>query len=384
MTRSLHIISGLWTGGAETVLLRLLSRGLAGPDGAVVVALNSEGPLAEPLRALPNVTVHGLGMSRGALPSPRMLSQLRRLVRSADADVIQGWMYHGNLAATLAARFSQRRVGVAWNVRQSLYVLAAEQPLTRWVIRASAWASRSPDCIIYNSHVSRGQHAALGFRDTTARVIPNGFDVAASAPASADRIAARELLGLPQDRPIVGLVARVHPMKDHENFLRAAALLSARMPAAYFALIGHGADAGNARLSALISRLGLLQRVALCGEIRNAMRVHCAFDVACSASWAEAFPNVLGEAMSCGVPCVATDVGDSRWLVGDTGRIVPARDPTALSSALAEMLELTESERQALGTRARTRIETHFRIGAVVDEYRALYAALASAARQRS
>ena len=109
-----------------------------------------------------------------------------------------------------------------------------------------------------------------------------------------------------------------------------------------------------------------------------------ALDVlASSSSYGEAFPNVLGEAMACGVPCAVTDVGDSAYIVGDTGRVVTSGDMRGLAAALEELLALPPSDKAALGERARARVATHFEINGVVQQYENFYEALLAHARQR-
>ncbi len=164
-------------------------------------------------------------------------------------------------------------------------------------------------------------------------------------------------------------------MKDHANFLAAASFLAKRDKAAHFLLVGRNVDYSNKELVAQISALNLKERVHLLGERSDVPRLAAALNVASSSSaWGEAFPRAVGEAMACGVPCVVTDVGDSAWLVGDTGRVVPPRDPVALSTAWRDMLEMGSEAREALGRRARERILENFSLAEVVRQYETLYA----------
>src|SRR5690606_2510752 len=157
-------------------------------------------------------------------------------------------------------------------------------------------------------------------------------------------------LGLGEDDLLVGLVARWHPQKDHPGFVRAAAQLVRREPRARFVLIGNDCDAGNPELVGLVREAGVGDRMHLLGRRTDIPRLTAALDVATSSSsFGEAFPNILGEAMACAVPCVTTDVGDSADIVGDTGRVVPPRDPDALAAALAEILSMPPQARAALG-----------------------------------
>jgi glycosyltransferase involved in cell wall biosynthesis len=163
-------------------------------------------------------------------------------------------------------------------------------------------------------------------------------------------------------------------MKDHANFLRAAAILTRSHPGIYYFLVGAQVDCHNAELNALISELGLRRNVRLLGRRHDMDKVSAALDVACSSSaYGEGFPNVIGEAMSCAVPCVVTDVGDSARIVADTGRVVPPEAPIALATALRDLVEGSAQTRCALGVRARERIVQHFSLDAITQQYEELY-----------
>lgn len=369
----LHIITGLATGGAERALHNVLAGGLVSRFDNAVLALRDEGTMGPQIREL-GVPVYTLDMQTG-LPGPQTLARLWRIVRSHRADVIQGWMYHGNLAASLAARLAPARPAVAWNLRQSLYGLQAEKPLTRQVIRANRFFSRGVDSMIYNSHLSRNQHEAFGFSDTSARVIPNGFDLDRLVPDSVAGSLVRAELGLPPDATVIGHVARFHPMKDHASFLRAAVRVAGANPAARFLLVGREVSPENPTLAGIVPP-DLIDRFLFTGERSDVHRLMQAMDVFCLSSWSEAFPNVLGEAMACGVPCVATDVGDSAAIVGDTGTVVVPSDSGALADGLEAMVQRSPEERQALGRAARQRIQARYSLDSVVAQYVDLYQTL--------
>ena len=180
---------------------------------------------------------------------------------------------------------------------------------------------------------------------------------------------------------LIGLVARFDPMKDHGNFFRGARHLlneAEEKDNLHFVLAGRGIDAANAALKDFISEYGLENRTHLLGERTDIPFVTSALDIATSSSTGEGFPNAVGEAMACGVPCVVTDVGDSAWIVGDTGRIVPPREPTALAEAWGELICMEDERRRSLGEAARRRIIENFSIDTVVRQYEAVYEGLAA------
>ncbi len=368
----LHVIAGLGTGGAETALCRLLES-LRPPDfDHTVIALGSPGALSA--RVARVAELHHLGMRAGWM-MPTDLLRLRGLIKQVNPDLIHAWMYHANLMASLAA--TGLDLPLLWGVRQSLYELTGEKPATRLVIRAGALLSRFPHKTLYNSAVSARQHEAFGFDARKTLLIPNGFDTDIFMPDDVARGRIRTELALPADALLIGLVARVHPMKDHASFLHAAAQFSAKCPRVVFALVGDGADAENRMLLGLIHELGLQERVRLLGRRTDIATIDAALDIASSSSsWGEAFPNSIGEAMACGVPCVATDVGDIPQIIGDTGVVVSPRDAASLAAGWAQLASLDALARRALGLRARQRITERYSLPAVSRQYADLYTSL--------
>ncbi|WP_197039248.1 glycosyltransferase [Guyparkeria halophila] len=357
-------------GGAERALFNVLSGGLARKYGGAVLSLQGEGVYGPRIRAL-GVPVYSLGMQKG-LPSPLTIERLRRLVSQLRPDVIQGWMYHGNLAATLAARLAPGQPAVSWNIRHSLYSLSAEKPLTRQVIRANRWLSSGPGAIIYNSQLSRDQHEAFGFSGLQGQVIPNGFDTERLAPEPDRGLLYRRDLRIPYDATVIGHVARFHPMKDHVSFLRAVVQVMGKRSDVVCLLAGRNVNLSNPALADLVPP-ELEDRFRFVGERDDVPDLMRAMDVFCQSSWSEAFPNVLGEAMALGVPCVATDVGDSGDIVGETGIVVPPSDIHSLTNGLITMLDRTGEQRAALGRAARSRIEANYALPSIVERYKTLY-----------
>lgn len=366
------MITSLNIGGAEQALYRLLAGGLKDRLDPRVVSLREGGAFGESLRELGVPTVE-IGIGRNPLEWGRAIQLLKQEVKRYRPTAVQGWMYHGNLAASLAARMTPGpRPAVVWNIRHSLYSLAAEKPLTRQVIRVNRWASPKADAIIYNSRLSREQHEAFGFAADCGQVIPNGFDTERLQPGAGCGQAERETLSIPQGSMVIGLVARFHPMKDHASFLRAAVEVMQQRSDVMCLLAGREVNMENPALAGIVPQ-DMEERFRFVGERDDVPALMRAMDVFCQSSWSEAFPNVLGEAMALGVPCVATDVGDSRDIVGNTGEIVPPSDSDALAKSLLVMLDRTPEKRAALGSEARARIKTRYALPSVVEQYRELY-----------
>ena len=251
--------------------------------------------------------------------------------------------------------------------RQDLEVEHALRGLARSV------PSRYPQRVLYNATASARQHEQYGFDPRKTTIIPNGVDCAAFKPDPDRARATRREFGIPAECPVVGLVARYHPFKDHEGFMAAAARLARSVPTVRFLLAGRGVDSRNRQLLQLVEQAGLAQHVTMLGERDNIAAVFNACDVVCSSSRVEGFSNSIAEAMACGVPCVVTDVGDSAAIVADTGIAVATREPAQLAKALRELVELDPHDRVQMGRRARARIRREFSLDSVVAQYRELY-----------
>ncbi len=311
--------------------------------------------------------------------SPACL-RLSKIIRGHKPDVIQGWMYHGNLVASLAAVQASRRKTLSWSIRLSLDEPRTQKLTTRGLIRAGAYLSGLPRAIIYNSWRAQGQHESLGYSAAGSHVIGNGFDTDLFRPDAGMRGEMRRELGVGDDTVLLGIVGRASPQKDHATFLRVAAELAAENPRLAFVMAGRGVPEellGAQDLLPLVRAMG--KRLILVPEQRDVQRIMNAMDLFVLSSMAEGFPNVVGEAMACGLPCVTTDVGDCRVIVGDTGLVVPPKDPPALANALREMLALDPAQRRALGAAARARVVSEFSLAACVRQYESRWMQIAAA-----
>jgi glycosyltransferase involved in cell wall biosynthesis len=367
----LHIITGMTMGGAEMMLYRLLARGDRTRFSPTVLSLLAPGTVAGLVSAL-DIPLLTLGMHEERPLSPAML-RLIPIARRLQPSLLQGWMYHGNLAASGFALLSGRRLPVIWNVRHSINDIAHESRLTRHLIRLGAPLSSSARAIIYNSRQSAAQHERRGYDASRTVVIPNGFDCEFFRPRPEMAAWLRQEIGIDHGRVVIGMISRNHPHKDPGNLIRATGLLVRRGVDVHLVLVGPGFDAGDAALAGAIGQADIAGRVSLLGQRHDISDIVAGLDIAALSSATEAFPNVLGEAMACGVPCVATDVGDSAWIVGRTGIVVPPRDPEALADALSRLVALGCDGRRRLGDAARARVIEHFEIDAIVGQYQALY-----------
>ena len=370
----LHLISSLHVGGAERMLVRLVAATGDRFDHRIV-SMIAGGALAQDARAA-GAEVVELGLSR-SLSAVAGLGRLRRLVGTMRPTVLQAWMYHAHLAAVAALPLTGPRPALAWNVRHTLESLTDETLLTRAAILAGVPLAPFADGIVYNAERSAQRHAAIGYPSGKALVIPNGFDLDAFRPDTDAHAWLRAEHGLAPDTPIVGRVARNHPMKDHACLFGAFARVVEAVPAARLAVVGSGMVGDDPALAGLAAVAGVADKVLWLGPRRDIERLTAGFDVALStSSRGEGFPNVMGEAMACGVPMVATDVGDAAAILDDPARIVPPGDAAGLAAIVVQLLQAGPDARAALGVRDRQRALARFTIAAVGDAYAALWARL--------
>jgi glycosyltransferase involved in cell wall biosynthesis len=317
------------------------------------------------------VAVRALGM-RESLTDIAAPGELARTLRQRPPHVIQTWLYHADLIGGIAAWWTG--VPVVWGIRQSNLSPQDTRRSTLWIAKLCARLShRIPRRIVCCSEAARRFHTAMGYAGEKMVVIPNGFDLRAFHPDPEARQSVRRELALTPSTPLVGLVARFDTEKDHRTFVQAAARLHAAMPSVHFLFCGQGVDPSNALLATWLASAGIQSQCHLLGPRDDVPRITAALDLATSSSYGEGFPNVVGEAMACGVPCVVTDVGESAAIVGETGRVVSAKDPTALADAWRILLEPAPDTRARLGAEARKRIESEFDIDKVAQRHVTLY-----------
>ena len=372
--RVCHLITTLDVGGAELMLARLVEGMDRDRFPAAVISLAAPGPVAARIRAA-GVEVATLGMRRGR-PSASAVVRLLGRLRTLRPHVLQTWLHHADLLGLAAGRLAGVR-HVLWNVRNSDMRMDRYGFLSRRTLDACRLASRRPDGIVVNSRAGYEHHRRLGYRPRAWYYIPNGIDTAVFRPAAAARARVRRALGVPPRAPLIGFAARVDPMKDHHTFLRAAALLAQRRPDARFLLAGAGTRPGG-RIDDLVRRAGLGSRLLQLGPRTDVAQLTAALDVATAASrFGEGFPNVAAEALACGVPCVAADVGDAARVVAGAGAVVPPEDPHRLAAAWDELLAAGSEARRRLGRAGRAHVAGQFSLARAVRRYEALYAAFA-------
>ncbi len=341
-----------------------------------IVSLTGPGIYGPELEAS-GIPVYCLNMERSIF-NLRKFINLYLFIRKYRPHVLQTWLYHADLIGLVSGELA-RVPNIVWNVRCSDMDFKYYSLGTRVIFVLLSKLSFAPDAVVVNSEAGKQFHIKKGYRPKLWEVIPNGFDTDIFKPDTGAGTRLRQFLGIDPSVQIIGMVARFDPMKDHANFFAAAKILIACFSDARFVLIGRGMNEQNIELMRMIQENSMSNRTYLLGERTDIHDIVPGFDICTlSSSFGEGFPNVLGEAMSCGIPCVATDVGDSARIIADSGQVVSPGNPGSLARAWLDMLLISPNQRAEFGIKARKRVENNFSVLKAVDKYKRLYLELLS------
>ena len=361
LPKAIHIITGLDKGGAERFLYNLISNGLKGQFSNSVISLMSEGYYGNLLKKK-RIPVFSLDMKRGQI-NFSALRNLKRILSDQKPDVIQGWMYHGNLAALLGYLMISRKASLSWTIRLSLEIYKRMKFTTRLAIKLGSFFSNIPDLIIYNSNRSLKQHRDIGYNKHNDFSIPNGFDIRVWKPNKKIRLALRNKLKISNNTKVIGYVGRGDDQKDIPTLFKAFDRVCKKHSNIVLITVGRNLKKYSTNN----------KKIFFLGQQSNVHELMQIFDLLCLSSKAEGFPNVIGEAMATGVPCVTTDVGDAKNIVGKTGWISPPNDPISLANCLDNALKNSPKRLKKYGQIARKKIVNNFSIDDVKNQYISLY-----------
>lgn len=377
--RILHVISGLEGGGAEKMLLRLVSRNSSNLLSHVVLSLSDEGVLGKDFISA-GIPVFTMGMSGNGV-SLAQLARLLKMMRLINPNVVQTWMFHADFIGGIVAKLGLR-VPVVWNLRQSD---TSDDKLVKRVLANHVNKILSymvPDAIVCCGDFVREMYLQKGYSAKKLIAIPNGYDVSRFQIDRATRDSMRNLYGFTDKNFVVGVVGRFHPMKDHRNFVLASRIVLERVENAKFVFCGAGLNAKNLELINWIEEAGLpMESCTFLGEQDAMNHIYPMLDLLVSSSRSgEGFPNVVAEAMACGIVSVGTDVGGTAEVIGDKYAVVPHSHPELLAEAIIKIASVEVSARFEQGKTARNRIVDQFSIDLAVSNYENLYSKLLSKA----
>ncbi|BCY16246.1 MAG: glycosyltransferase [Chloroflexi bacterium] len=364
MKKILFLIRSLNVGGAERQLLTLVDALDRTSFNPVIVKFYSGGTLLPEFEKR-GIRVETAGKS-GRWDIFSFVSNLTKIIRAEKPDILCSYLVAANLLALIFRDF-WKVPHVITSIRHSF--LRKED--YDWTASFMYWVedhlSFRADRVIINSFVGARQAEERGIPSSKIVVIPNGIDTDRFVPSVNLREETRRKLGYSSLDMVIGMVGRLDPVKDHSTFIKASAYLIDKNPHFRFLIVGDGSDDYSNRIRSEISRAGLDTVFQILPAERDPVPVYNALDICVSASVGEGFSNVIAEAMSCGVPCVVTDVGDSGMIVGETGRVIPAGDPEQMGRALTQLSEMTAGDRMSLGLKARQRIQSEFSVVKMVS-----------------
>lgn len=361
----IFLIRSLGPGGAERQLTNL-AIGLKGRGHEVsIVTMYSGGVFEHTLRAN-TIPIYCLEKARRwqvLLP----LLRLQRLLKIVQPDIIHSYGPETNVFLVLH-RFIFRRYPLVWGVR----VAGLERALYGRFEKILYWFecrwSRVPDLVISNSEAGKNLAIKDGFDKSCIRVIQNGIDTDEYQPNSGMRNRFRTKMELTPETKVIGIVGRIDPQKDHQTFIEAVSLLPEhqKMEVAIIC-VGYRNEQETLALRKLVKSLGLEKNFVWLKRESSAVTVFNGLDILVSSSIAEGFSNAIAEGLAVGLPCVATDVGDSKLIVSEYGFVVPPKDSQALSDAISKMLQDSRLRSDAFSKAARNHIVRRFSIDTLVS-----------------
>ena len=369
--RIVVIITGLEANGAELMLLRLLEKLDRNRFSVCVISLTTIGDVGPQIRSL-GFSVEAMGF-RPTFGAVRTFIRLVRRLSTISPNILHTWMYHGDLIGGIAGKIVGIR-HIVWSIRHTDLSLNRNKKSTLVVAKTCALLSGwLPDIVTVNSTAARLAHIRYGYSSKKMLVLPNGINVDQFQPSKNARIYLRDELNVNQETLLVGVVGRYHLQKNQIGFVQAMSIILAVRPEVHFVFIGAEMNSNNIKFCNLIKEAGVANVCHLLGARDDMPRLIAALDLLALPSLGEAFPNVVAEAMSCEVPCVVTDVGDASYIIGESGRVVPNGAMDSLGYAICDLLSLPSDERARLGKMARMRVEKHFKMSQVVNQYESFY-----------
>lgn len=366
----MHVITTLDRGGAEAMLVRLLQRMDQKYFQSSVVSLTTRGLLGNIVEAT-GTPVTSIGMT-GLTSVPSSIFRLCQAIKTYKPDIVHTWLYHSDLMGFISARLVSD-ASVIWNIRCATLEPGDVSSSTRGMIWFLKKLSSYPEIILFNSVAGQQAHQSIGYDQQNCLVVPNGFDLEVWCPNVQRRSDFRAEIGVESNTFLVGMIARYHQIKDQSTFLAAAARLKDIDSTFRFVLVGLEIAWNNKSLVAEIEKYDLREKVILLGPRSDMSRIMAGLDCLMSTSTSEGFPNVIGEAMACGVPCVATDVGDTRRIIGDTGIIVDIGNVNGLINGVTEIMSASTDEKKRRSVSCRKRIKEHYELSHVTNCYADIY-----------
>ncbi|MDB4825971.1 glycosyltransferase [Gammaproteobacteria bacterium] len=361
----LFFIRSLGSGGAERQLVNL-AIGLKERGHEIsVVTMYSGGVFEHTLRATA-IPIYCLEKARRwQVLSP--LIQLQKIVQMVQPDILHSYGPETNVFLVLHRLFFKKYL-LVWGVRVADLPRKMYGQFESFLYWFECRWSRVPDLVISNSEAGKNLSIKDGFDKSRIKVIQNGIDTDEYRPDSELRNQFRARMGLAAEIKVIGIVGRIDPQKDHQTFIEAVSLLPDHQKAEVAIIcVGFRNEQEIRALREQVKSLGLEQRFIWLKRESSTVTVLNGLDILVSSSISEGFSNVIAEGLAVGLPCVVTDVGDSKLIVSEYGVVVPRKDPQALADGISQMLLDSRLRNDPFSEAARNHIVSKFSIDILVS-----------------
>jgi glycosyltransferase involved in cell wall biosynthesis len=365
----LHIITSLDIGGAEIVLSNLIKKQKV-QHKSVVICIKVPGEISKQIEAY-GTPVFSLGVNKNWKFFLALL-KLIKIIKIEKPDIVNTWLYHADLIGFIASKLCFKKY-VIWNIRCSDIDIGGMNWSTSFILRINAFLSRFVSCIIVNSNNGKIWHSKRKFHPQAWEYIPNGYELSDWAINVEKTNEIRGELGFSEGSFVIGMVARYDKLKDHETFLKAMSIVLKKLPNVTIVMIGKNIDSSNTELLRVIKSCGLNSNIQLLGLQHELSKFYSSMDLLVVSSLTEGFPNVIGEAMSAGLPCLSTDVGDASLLINDAKRIVPIKNPVEMASKVIKYINSGKEEWKYVSESSKDRILKQYSLDKMIDSYYKLY-----------
>ena len=375
LTKSLHIITSLSVGGAETMLLRLIKHKPDLAKSTIVISLTDNGEIGRILESL-GASVICLGMHNWSSIF-KALFKLKKIIQNEKPDIIHTWMYHANILGGIAA-FIAKNKNIIWSIRRSEFT--RDESLSTFIVMriGAIFSNVIPKVVVCVAESGLENHQKYGYKPDNMIVIPNGFDLEQLKPDQVIRKEIRKELNIYDDEVVIGCVGRFHESKGYEILIASSMEVIKLHKKVRYLLIGRDLDQQNIILMEWLNNTGFSDHFLLAGEKHNVSDYMSAMDIFCLSSITEGFPNVLGEAMASELPCVATSVGDVQKITGNNAILVQPNDKKLLTKGLCEMLNMDKKKRHRMGLIGRKKIEQEYPTKLACERHFNLYLSISS------
>lgn len=364
-----HIINGLGDGGAEKTLFKICKYDL--DNKHIVISLKYPEKYFFLLKNL-GIQVFSLDANFFSI---HKFFYLIKLLKKLKPDIVQTWLVHSDLIGSIAARLAGIK-NIIWNIRYSNFEIGKAKFRTILIIKLlSKLSFLIPKSIVIVSKKAKKIYEIEGYDSKKLKFIPNGYNLSILKINKIKKIKFKKKLNIKKNIPLIGNVARYDPKKDHLNLLKALSILQSKKIIFFCILVGSGINKTNLRLVSQIKKLKLSKCLKLLGKKDNIFEIMNGLDLYVqSSSYGEGFPNVVGESMACGTPCVITDVGDAVYIAGKTGFAVPPNNSIKLAEAIEKAInEFRTKKWSSRINKARMRIKKKFEINKMIKSYNKLW-----------